>query len=277
MSHYKGHSTERSQGGGGYNKDNIGYEACNFLDYEGKYYGYVEPGASIHVEKMCEENRSENKKSEYLDDVLVVWISKKPQGGQYIVGWYEHARVYRNPQVIPNDAMQVRNLKDLNQYNIFSEFAYLIDAEKRNFKVEGPGQSNTWYGNPEVNEKVIAYIQNLKSTYQEHIDSIKEGLSDFVGSEKEAIVKVRINQDKYREGLIQKYKGQCCLCGVNYSSMLVASHIKSWSKSDAFEKLELDNGLLLCPNHDKLFDTGFISFNNDVEILISEYLDERML
>ena len=34
------------------------------------------------------------------------------------------------------------------------------------------------------------------------------------------------------------------------------------------------NGLLLCPNHDKLFDKGFISFDNNGNILISNKLDK---
>jgi predicted restriction endonuclease len=32
--------------------------------------------------------------------------------------------------------------------------------------------------------------------------------------------------------------------------------------------------LLLCPNHDALFDKGYISFNEDGAILISDSLDE---
>ena len=58
------------------------------------------------------------------------------------------------------------------------------------------------------------------------------------GKEKEAVVKVRINQDKFREKLINKYK-KCCLCNVNMNELLVASHIKPWSISDANEKLDI--------------------------------------
>ncbi len=54
--------------------------------------------------------------------------------------------------------------------------------------------------------------------------------------------------------------------------MLVASHIKPWSKSLPKEKLDVDNGLLMCPNHDRLFDRGFISFDDYGKILISSIL-----
>ena len=41
------------------------------------------------------------------------------------------------------------------------------------------------------------------------------------------------------------------------------------------EKTDVNNGLLLCPNHDKLFDLGYISFDNEGKILISNQLDEK--
>ncbi|MCR5610175.1 MAG: HNH endonuclease, partial [Lachnospiraceae bacterium] len=66
----------------------------------------------------------------------------------------------------------------------------------------------------------------------------------------------------------------CCLCKVNDSNFLRASHIKPWSKSNSIEKLDVNNGLLLCPNHDALFDIGFISFKDDGNILISEKLTD---
>ena len=106
-------------------------------------------------------------------------------------------------------------------------------------------------------------------------DSISDGLKEELEEkEKEAVVKVRINQDKFREKLINKYK-KCCLCNVNMNELLVASHIKPWSISDANEKLDIHNGLLMCPNHDKLFDRGYISFDDTGRILISEKLDDN--
>lgn len=50
-------------------------------------------------------------------------------------------------------------------------------------------------------------------------------------------------------------------------SLLIASHIKPWADSNAKEKLDVNNGLILCPNHDKLFDNG--------KIIISDELDKN--
>ena len=49
--------------------------------------------------------------------------------------------------------------------------------------------------------------------------------------------------------------------------------MKPWRESDKKEKLEVGNGLLLCPNHDKLVDKGFISFDENDKVLISTKLD----
>ncbi|MFD1781630.1 HNH endonuclease [Fredinandcohnia salidurans] len=46
--------------------------------------------------------------------------------------------------------------------------------------------------------------------------------------------------------------------------------------SDHQERLDVDNGLLLCPNHDALFDKGFISFDENGRIIISKILDDTL-
>ena len=89
-----------------------------------------------------------------------------------------------------------------------------------------------------------------------------------------SVIKTRVNQSIFREYLLKKYP-HCCLCNVKEPSLLVASHIKPWSVSDKIEKLDIDNGFLLCPNHDQLFDQGWISFDDTGKILISEGLSQE--
>lgn len=57
--------------------------------------------------------------------------------------------------------------------------------------------------------------------------------------------------------------------------MLIVSYIKPWSKSDNFEKVDSDDGLLLCPHHDVVFDKGLISFDDDGKIIISKKLSQE--
>lgn len=47
-----------------------------------------------------------------------------------------------------------------------------------------------------------------------------------------------------------------------------------WCYSDNKERIDENNVFLLCPNHDALFDKGYISFDSDGHILISSTLDK---
>ena len=84
---------------------------------------------------------------------------------------------------------------------------------------------------------------------------------------------MRINQGIFKERLLHRYN-HCCLCKVSEQNFLIASHIKPWKDSDENERLDVDNGFLFCPNHDKAFDRGYISFDNEGNILISGQLDD---
>jgi len=93
------------------------------------------------------------------------------------------------------------------------------------------------------------------------------------GEERKAVIKVRVNQGEFRKALMNKYN-HCCLCSVSNPELLTASHIKPWANSTKEEKTNPNNGLLLCPNHDRLFDKGFISFDERGKVLISQELSE---
>jgi predicted restriction endonuclease len=62
---------------------------------------------------------------------------------------------------------------------------------------------------------------------------------------------------------------------VENHTLLTASHIKPWIESEPKEKLDVDNGFLMCPNHDKLFDKGYITFDDEGNIIISDSLKEN--
>ena len=278
MEAYKGNSDERPIGGGSYNKNEIGYEIYNYLSYKGSYFGYVETGTSntgqeqhksIHLEKIRGDRKANS-----VRDVLVVWVATRPSGGQYILGWYKNATVYRFVQTVPEEAMIQRNLKSHHLYNIYSKDVFLLRKDERKFQIHSMGQSNIWYGEESVNQEVINYIQQCEREYGQRLEKMEANLAHSEGRERESLVKVRLNQDQFRQGLLQKFNGKCCLCGVTNEKLLIASHIKPWSRCEPSEKLDLENGLLLCPNHDKLFDLGYISFQEDGQITISDKLDE---
>ncbi|MDD4625235.1 MAG: HNH endonuclease [Candidatus Paceibacterota bacterium] len=89
--------------------------------------------------------------------------------------------------------------------------------------------------------------------------------------EKEKLVKARIGQGAYRQKLLEE-SSECIITRVNDERILMASHIKPWSVSNDTEKIDHNNGLVLTPTYDKLFDQGFITFENDGSIIISPYI-----
>ncbi|WP_263703490.1 HNH endonuclease [Bacillus thuringiensis] len=126
------------------------------------------------------------------------------------------------------------------------------------------------------NSQVKLLLKKVNPLHNEGFLTLQKELESPIvldKTEKESVVKARIGQSIFKKVLLAVEK-KCKLCGVSDERFLVASHIKRWSQSDNHERLDVNNGLLLCPNHDSLFDKGYISFDNDGTILISGTLDE---
>lgn len=91
-----------------------------------------------------------------------------------------------------------------------------------------------------------------------------------------ALVKARRGQGQFKERVFQTERA-CRITQVNNPIHLIASHIKPWRVSSNEERLEGANGLLLTPTIDHLFDRGFISFENNGDVLISPTADRVSL
>jgi hypothetical protein len=89
-------------------------------------------------------------------------------------------------------------------------------------------------------------------------------------TERKGLVTSRVGQGYYRQQIIEQWEGTCPVSGVTITPLLIASHIVPWSQSNDEEKLDVNNGILLSPNVDALFDKHLISFENDGSILISD-------
>lgn len=86
-------------------------------------------------------------------------------------------------------------------------------------------------------------------------------------------IKQRKGQSKFKQDLLTKYS-TCAICDIS-SKYTIASHIKPWSICTNYERLNVNNGLLLCPNHDYLFDKGWISFNKKGELILSNKMNKN--
>ncbi len=120
-----------------------------------------------------------------------------------------------------------------------------------------------------------AYAEYLSDTSNEEIqDDIEELIqsTEIEKTEKSTLINARVGQGRFRKGLIEYWNG-CAVTGFADTRFLVASHIKPWRKSNNKERIDSYNGLLLLPNIDKAFDLGFVSFEEQGEILVSPELE----
>jgi hypothetical protein len=121
------------------------------------------------------------------------------------------------------------------------------------------------------------YGQYLEdATGQVIADDIDHILNDssIPVTEKSTLINTRIGQGQFRQSLIEYWQG-CALTKYPNTRLLVASHIKPWSKSEHAERLDPFNGLLLLPNLDKVFDLGYITFEETGRIRISKQLEQH--
>jgi len=86
---------------------------------------------------------------------------------------------------------------------------------------------------------------------------------------RKALIKARIGQGLFRRN-VASIEHRCRVTGVVYPAHLFASHIKPWRESTNEERLNGENGLLLTPSIDHLFDRGFISFEDNGELIVSD-------
>lgn len=85
---------------------------------------------------------------------------------------------------------------------------------------------------------------------------------------RQAVVMARRGQGLFKQNVL-RIETFCRVTKVDRVEHLRASHCKPWRDANNEERLDGENGLLLTPDVDHLFDRGFISFDDDGSVLIS--------
>lgn len=89
-------------------------------------------------------------------------------------------------------------------------------------------------------------------------------------------------QEDFRNILLKIYGCTCAVCGLSIEVALEAAHIIPYSKANEEQRVDPQNGILLCAVHHKLFDRGIIKINEHYElycqneVVVTEY-DQLML
>lgn len=228
----------------------------------------------------------------------------KVKDGDIIFSMYKRNLVSVN--IAKDKAIDATRPADLDKVNLWEEDGWLLKAEYKvldnpvsisdnideilklcpskysPFTVKGSGNQGYLF---EIGKEFGEYLLKLandinnidisvgskeEEKYIEETDSIIDKFRDE--TEKERVVKSRVGQGLFKKKLLLK-SCQCAICGLNIKSLLVASHCKPWGKVNHKERLDVNNGLLLCPTHDALFDKGLITFKDNGEIIISKEIE----
>ena len=118
-------------------------------------------------------------------------------------------------------------------------------------------------------ERILAEKEG--KTIEVKYAKILEGTEILVGKSKVREVKVRVNQNVFRQIVMANYEKRCAITGISNADLLIASHILPWAQNEN-ERLNPQNGIALNGLHDRAFECGYITITPDFKIKISSKL-----
>jgi hypothetical protein len=141
----------------------------------------------------------------------------------------------------------------------------LIGSEARSivqvWNTSEPGQELVLVGQAEWEEHQLEQVKNAP---------------DMGETTKKAVILARRGQGLFR-ARVATIERRCRVTGATNLEYLRASHSKPWRDASNEERLDGENGLLLTPDVDLLFDRGLISFENSGSVLVSPVADLRTI
>jgi putative restriction endonuclease len=137
------------------------------------------------------------------------------------------------------------------------------------------GEKEIWHEFAEHPETLVFESERLLA---ERLGQSIEQVADVdtndlpaAGIEREATVRVRVNQSFFRSRILSAYNFRCCVTGLTVQPLLTASHIVPWSE-DEKNRLNPKNGLCLNALHDRAFDRHLMWIEKDFVIRFSPKL-----
>ena len=202
---------------------------------------------------------------------------------EHIIAFEVYSRIpfgtihMRNPEVIELAALLGRKVgsASLKLANFARLDPFLQQRNIQGLPHGAKGEEAVWKEfakNPEAlafeSERLIAEREgkSVEEVAQIEIDDLPPP-----GKEREAIVRVRVNQEFFRRRVLSAYGFSCCVTGLSVRPLLVASHIVPWAVDPA-NRLNPRNGLCLNALHDRAFDSHLMWVEKDFIVRISPKL-----
>ena len=119
-------------------------------------------------------------------------------------------------------------------------------------------------------------LETTLEEWERHVEEVISSDGEIAETERQQLIQARRGQGRFRFNVLSIERA-CRVTKVERLEHLIASHTKPWRDSTNDERLDGENGLLLTPTVDHLFDKGFISFENNGDLLISPVADRQSL
>ena len=215
-------------------------------------------------------------------DIVAVSIVKK--------GCYEGRSPYREGYDVIGYTVETAYeelAKPVNVKEHFDVLKPLLPLKYSAFQDNGDGNQGYLYPCNEILALQLLELISDLNIYEEHQEQLEFAIGTITDKERNTLVpilaeteteakaKIRKGQQKFKQGLSPLWNHQCALCGIDLPALLRASHSKPWKDGTDEERLDMYNGLLLCCNHDALYDSGYIAFDGTGKIHISSEINEE--
>ncbi|MGN7476985.1 HNH endonuclease [Solibacillus silvestris] len=167
----------------------------------------------------------------------------------------------------------------------FDEIQPLLPIKYSPFQQNGDGNQGFLYPCNEMLAIKLLEIISDANIYEEHAEQLEFAIGMIAQKERntlapvliekeaEAKAKIRRGLQKFKKQLAPLWDNQCALCGITLPALLQASHSKPWKDATDDERLDPHNGILLCSNHDALYEQGYIAFDGTGKIHISPEIE----
>jgi putative restriction endonuclease len=136
----------------------------------------------------------------------------------------------------------------------------VIGADLKLNRVEQRLDVSRWYGN-------LFQLENKTEL------SDTTEYNDFAIENRRIEISQRVKQSTFRKRVLENFQHCCCITGISESDLLIGSHIIPWSHRIE-TRLDPANGVCLSVLCDAFFDKGYISFKNDLTVIVSETFEQ---
>ncbi len=186
-----------------------------------------------------------------------------------------HIKIGKRESGISIIFRQFMNIRNISEKDIVNNYILLLDFKNNKIDIRH-------FNNVHNNAKPDTEEEKAKRDLDDVIKIVENSNLEF----KNAYIEQQINarnpsiQKRYRNALLKEFNHKCAICGIDNENVLVASHAVGYAECTCNEdRINPKNGLLLCKNHDALFDKGLICFDEKTGKIIlpnNETLDSAL-